>query len=230
MSKRVLGLATIFIALIILCAAFWPKSTSKETINSPAPRAPAAIPKKLDRILPVHTGGKAAIRLPPPVERSGEAQARQESLVERFRIGRGRGVSVADERFEVLRLKAIPAAQYRPELGEKIGERMGFAIFASRDASGEFTNDGTFPVVAKKSNGMLGIVTGTIVVRLKESSLALSLADTYEMTLKYIDDDLRIAYYSAAGKTSLTQLVDLLARDTAVESVNLEIVNSKKRN
>ncbi len=229
MSKRVLGIA-LAIAAVALVWVLWPKNHTPEAIhNTPAPRAPAAIPKKLDRILPRHTGGKAAVRLPPPTEAPSAAEARNESLLNRFRIGRGRPVTVGNERFELLNLRAIPKAQYRADLGEKIGEKLGFVIFASRSPAGAASDDGTFSVVAKKSNGMLGIVTGTIIVRLKESALALTLAETYELTLKYIDDDLRMAYYSTSDKASLNKIVELLSQDNAVETVNLEIINSKKR-
>lgn len=233
MSLRSLGIATAILILLSIFAS-WPRDHQPEIFNKPpAPRIPASIPKKLDRVAEPVSSGKMAIRLPEPTassptpERNAE---RNERFIDRYRWNGSRGIHVSDQRFDFLRLKAITSENYRSDMGTGVDEKLGYVIFAARDAFGELSEDGTLPVVAKRSNGMLGIVTGTIIVRLRESALAIGIAENYHLTLKYIDDDLKVAYYSGQdSKTSLTNLVEALKHDTAVESVNLEIVNSKKR-
>ncbi len=230
MSKRVYTFAAVAGLLLALSFWLWPAFQSKETINnSPAPRAPAGVPRKLDQVLPRPQPSRARIRLPEPTESAQAGADRQSDFISRYRVGGPKGgISVADGRFELLSLRAVPAARYVPDMGHKVSEKLGYVIFASSRPPGT-ADDESLLVVAKKSNGMLGIVTGTIIVRLKEAALALDLANSYKLTLKYIDDDLRLAYYSTTEDTSLAQIVEILKQDDAVETVNLEIVNSKKR-
>lgn len=233
MSKRVFAFA-IGIAILI-GLSFWigPSSKSGETIHKmPAPRAPASVPRKLDQVLPKPAPHKALIRLPDSAAPQVATLRQNDEFLSRYRMNGNAGrIRVSDGRFELLNLRAIPKARYQPDMGTFVTEKLGYTIYSSRRPSAVENDEGSLLVVAKKSNGMLGIVTGTIIVRLKEAALALSLADSYQLRLKYIDDDLRIAYYAANEGTSvsLAQLVELLQKDEAVETVNLEIINSKKR-
>lgn len=233
MSKRVFATATLVALVVVLAVWLWPSSPSRETIQkTPAPRVPASVPRKLDQVLPAPTPHKAMIRIPDSSTPPAATGRLQDEFLSRYRMSGTSGrIRVSDGRFELLNLRAITKNRYQRDMGPVVTEKLGYVIYASHRPPEVEDGDGSLLVVAKKSNGMLGIVTGTIIVRLKEAALALSLADSYQLQLKYIDDDLRIAYYSAGEGTraTLAQLVELLSQDEAVETVNLEIVNSKKR-
>ncbi len=172
--------------------------------------------------------GRESLRIAVAQNLEAELQ-RKEDFLSKYRVGQ-RDAMPGAATYEMLKLKAIPRGQYDPRLGERITEKLGFVIYAAPSTKPfELAVDGSLPVVAQKSNGMLGIVTGTIVVTLKQSSMAQGLAQSYDLTLKYLDKDMRLAYFSAPDKTALDQVVVALQKDSAVEHVNLEIVQSKKR-
>lgn len=172
--------------------------------------------------------GRESLRVPLEQRIEDEIQ-RKEAFLNRYRVFPMEPLPGATT-FEMLKLKAITKDQYEPHMGSLISEKLGFVIYAADDHDPFLLSiDGTLPVVANKSNGMLGIVTGTIVVTLKESSMAQALAQTYDLTLKYLDKEMRLAYFSAPSKTALDKVVEALQKDVSVEHVNLEIVQSKKR-
>ena len=172
--------------------------------------------------------GRESLRVPIEQRIEDEIQ-RKEAFLNRYRVVPMEPLPGAAT-FEMLKLKAVAKDQYDPRLGLLISEKLGFVIYAADDHSPFLLSiDGNLPVVANKSNGMLGIVTGTIVVTLKESSMAQAVAQNYGLTLKYLDKEMRLAYFSAPSKTALDKVVEALQKDVSVEHVNLEIVQSKKR-
>jgi len=227
-------------ALVILAAIFLyykrqatTRSTAqtfqdiKKPSSTDAGRNPASIPAAGVPVIRAEEDGRETIRIAFEQKVELEMQ-RKEDLLNQYRLGPMPPLPGAGA-FEMLKLKAVPKAQYEPRMGQLISEKLGFAIFATTQSAFELTAGTELPVLAKKGNGILGIVTGTIIVTLKENTLAPLLAQTYDLTLKYLDKDLRLAYFTAPANTPLDKVVEALQRDASVENVNLEVVQSRKR-
>lgn len=225
------------VAVLLVLTAIWflqsgnPKTeygVKHSEATDTAGRSPASAPRPGVPVVRVtEDNGKDTIKL--AFEQKIELQMqRKEDLLNQYRLGPMPPLPGAGT-FEMMRLKAVPKAAYEPRMGQLISEKLGFAIFASTQSMYSLSAEHGLPVVANKSNGMLGIVTGTIIVTLKESGLAASIAQSYDLTLKYLDKDLRIAYFTAPANTQLERVVEALQRDGSIESVDLEIVQSRKR-
>lgn len=169
--------------------------------------------------------GRESLRLAPN-QNLQAAAIQQQDFLNRYRVP---GPIAGAENFEMLKLKAIPAQAYRPDMGPRIDEKFGFVIMAGEQNRFDIAIDGSRPVVAKKGNGMLGILTGTIIVVLKDNNAADELARSYNLTLKFLDPDLKLAYYSAPTETPLDQVAAQLEANSSVERVTLEVVQTRKR-
>lgn len=169
----------------------------------------------------IPSNGKQGIHLPPPIKEPSHGD-----FLSRYRDVSPSRASLPG--YDLMRLRAIQKDRYRPGLGTQIDEKFGFVIYAADGQSDLMVDDG-LPVVAKNTNGILGIVTGTLIVTLREGALALDLAKDYGLKVIYFDEDLRLAYYSAPEKSSLDSVVETLKRDRLVESVNLEVIQSRKK-
>lgn len=128
--------------------------------------------------------------------------------------------------YEVLNLRAVPKDEYRPEMGAVVTEKMNYMMIAGSQG---LTAGVTLPVVARASNGLLGIVTGTFLVKIKDLSDVSPVARTHGLTLKFLDEDTKVAYFSAAPATSLNDVLSALKDDPSVENASLEVIQSQKR-
>jgi hypothetical protein len=227
----------IFIALLLgLLFLFNSKSSKSEpeqtsaSSQSPPPKAvvkPAPAPAPEVRVDMDARVGRASMKIVNGPSFAESAQG-QTSLIERFRLPSATPLSGA-ESFEMMKLKAVLESSYRPEMGERIEEKFGFVIFASRQSQFNLTLDGSLPVVAKIGNGVLGIVTGTIIVTLTDSQAAKNVANAHGLNLKFVDLDLKLAYYSAPATAALDQVAAELKANSYVEQVTLEVVQARKR-
>lgn len=135
--------------------------------------------------------------------------------------------------FKILNLRAIPKSSYKATMKPPIAEKFGMLIYSvdpnAGFGSGFGLSNGGKPVVAKDSNGIIGIVTGTIIVRLKDSSTFVELATRYGISSIYFDANLNLAFYSAPLGVRLDELVQSLKQDPSIEDAQLEILLSEKR-
>lgn len=206
-----------------VAAVIQPSTTDQRLVrHQKAGRKPAAIEVRFDPRL-----GRPTMK----VAQNHDIEAARQSVKERlarYRIPASALLAGA-EAFELMKLKAVPAANYRAEMGELIEEKLGFAIFAGSQGRFDLAADGGLPVVAKKGSGLLGIVTGTLIVTLKDGGAASPLARQHQMDLKFFDPDLKLAYYTAPSTAVLDQLASELEANANVENVTIEIVQSRKR-
>ena len=131
------------------------------------------------------------------------------------------------QEFEVLRLRAIEKENYDPSLGARVDERLGYVIFAS---AGGFALDGAgLPVVVKGSAGAFAIVTGTILVTLKDKNALSAVEKTHGLSLRHFDEAIGLASFAAPEASPLNALVDGLKSDPSVADATLEILQNWKR-
>ncbi|KYG66086.1 hypothetical protein AZI86_03195 [Bdellovibrio bacteriovorus] len=131
--------------------------------------------------------------------------------------------------FQVLRLRAISKYSYTEEMGTVIDQKMNLVFFDPSESSAT-AKPMTFPVVMKSSNGQLGILSGTLLVTMKDIQQAGLLAQRFGLALKAQDNSLGLAYLGAPRADEVSELINSLRQDPAVKSVEAEIVqNWKKR-
>lgn len=203
------------------------QNKSSPAVDQPIAAAAAAKPEPAVTVVINPAIGRESLRIAGDSS-TVHSQQKHEDMLTRFRFPNSRPITGA-ENFELLKLKAIPTRSFAPGMGEKIEDKFGFTIFAAPGPDFNLTTDGSLPVVAKKGSGMLGIVTGTILVTLKDSNLAQGLAQAHSLKLKFVDPDLKLAYFSAPTSAPLDQIVSTLSASEGVEHVTLEVVQARKR-
>lgn len=191
---------------------------SDEPRPEPDSRAPAArIP------------GREGVGPLKPYDFAGE-RLRRESFLRQH--GGGEKFRQEGQEFERMRLIAVPSSEYDRSSGAAVAERMGYVFIPTSELAPLNRRSGSseFPVVAQSASGLLGVVTGTLVVQLKDLSAVNAVARRHGLKLKYLDQDLQTAYFeSADGAVTLEQLADGLREEVVVAEVRLEIVQSRKR-
>lgn len=126
--------------------------------------------------------------------------------------------------FQVLRLRAIPRYSYTSQMGPIVDERMNMVFFDPTMAS----LPPTFPVVMNSSTGRLGVITGTIVVKLKNIRQAGILAQRFGLALKAQDDSLGLAYLVPPRVDQVAAYIYELSKYPGVKYVKAEIFQSWK--
>lgn len=193
-----------------------------------ASETPATKPAVMEPTAPDDDSrGRAGIGALKPFNERVQSERRQDFA---RKYGTGQKLANAGVDFEVMGLRAVPLSQYDRSSGAAVTERLGYA-FIPTDESGSslVTKNGAMPVVAQASNGTLGIVTGTVIVSLKDLADAAALARDHSLKLKYVDQDLLQAYYESPSSQPLTAVMQTLSQQPAVKAVRLEIVQTRKR-
>ncbi len=141
----------------------------------------------------------------------------------------GRQMQIESSNYEILNLRAIPSADYNSGQGDVVLEKFGYVFVKSDDASiPQMLITDSRPVVAKSSNGMIALVTGTLIVKLKDASAAQMLAQSYGLELKSYDADVMTAYYKVPSGSSVVSATQILAQNSSVSVVQPEIVQAIK--
>lgn len=195
-------------------------SASRETATV-KPSAPKARPPV--EILPGQSG-KKAVRLRSVSQNIEDESRRRDDLISRYRVN-----SSIEEPFDRLRLRAVEKNRFEPSMGAEVGQLLGYVLVEASGPNAPLVTGDSLPVVSSKSNGRLGIVTGTIIVTLRDPERASALESSYGLELKYEDKPSRQAYFAANLGLPLDQLVEALTNDQGVESARLEIVQGKKK-
>lgn len=203
-------------------------ATTQAASTAPAAEAPTAKPAVMEPTAPDDDSrGRAGIGALKPFNERVQAERRQDFA---RKYGTGKTIANAGVAFEVMGLRAVPLSQYDRGSGTAVTERLGYAFVPSDEAdSALVTKTGGMPVVAQSSNGTLGIVTGTVIVNLKDLADAQGLARDHALKLKYVDQDLLQAYYESPSSQPLTAVMQTLSQQPGVKAVRLEIVQTRKR-
>lgn len=237
--KRWFGLAAILALVIVLVifnanvsrhrpqaqtTNFSSNASTASTASTTKPRLPSAQNSPVQ--LQPGLSGKAAVKLTHPAQNITEEIRRRDEALNRYLAPQNTATA---EPYYRLNLRAIDKNEYRADLGPQAGAIANFIIYENSSAEGALTVDQSVPVVAGKSNGRLGLVTGTIVATLRDPSRAPDVAKNYGLTLKYEAESTRQAYFSAAQNIPLDQVLAALEKDPDIEAAYLEIVQGKKK-
>ena len=126
---------------------------------------------------------------------------------------------------------AVEAEKFDVSMGEQIDEKAGFIVFKPvNKAAGSFSvDDRTRPVVVNQASGAIGIVTGTIVVRLKDFEQAEALARAFGLEEVSSDDTIATVFYKAPNGREIDDLIELLRADERVNRADAEIIQSTRQ-
>lgn len=127
---------------------------------------------------------------------------------------------------------AVESDKFDASMGEEIEEKAGFTVFKpSRPAqvAGFVLDEKTRPVVVNQSSGAIGIVTGTIVVRLKDFEQADALASAFGLEYVSSDDTIATVFYKAPRGREIDDLIELLRADGRVARADAEIIQSTRQ-
>jgi hypothetical protein len=152
---------------------------------------------------------------------------------ETFRgLERGAKQSISGHDYQALAAKAIPAQDYRPDMGSVLSRVGDYVIVAapaniSEDFSKLYLGSSDRPVVLNLANGAPAIVTGTIKVQLIDTAQAQVLAAAQGLKLLAVDQDLKVAFLRAPQEFSLTDAVNRLKGVAGVLRVDLDLFQSR---
>ena len=130
----------------------------------------------------------------------------------------------------MLGARAVPTKDYVSSYGPVLFTENGFSIVAIDTAA-----DGTWkdlilgkadrPVVVNTANARLGVVTGTLIVKLKDVAEADRFAGRQNLQLLSVDDLISTAYYRAPEGFPMLAGAEQLRQDAVVESIEVETVS-----
>lgn len=161
-----------------------------------------------------------AAALPPPM------QAYQ-------RLPKSKTRRINEKPFQILGVRAVPRAEYSASMGDILFEQNGFAVVALSPAAGEgwqdlAWNNADRPVLVNPANGRLAIVTGTLVVKLKDLAAADRLAAQEQLTVIAKDESTKTVYFRPPADYSLLSGQQRLVKQADVERVEIELYQSRK--
>lgn len=124
--------------------------------------------------------------------------------------------------YDRLSLRAIPKTEYRGDLNDIVTEKLGFVFVESANPqSGR-------PTVLNRANGLIGVITGTILVRTTDLSATQSLAQRLSLRILHTDESIGLVYL-AANPDAAAQIAKSIQGIPSVTSITLEIVESEAR-
>lgn len=135
--------------------------------------------------------------------------------------------------YHILGARAVPRDQYQASMGQILFEHNGFAVVGLASTATEawremVLRENDRPVVVNPSNGRLAVVTGTLIVKLRDMSAAEQLAALEKLEILSKDESIRTVFFRAppnylllAGQTRLLEHPD-------VERVELELYQARK--
>lgn len=147
------------------------------------------------------------------------------------RVPRGSSVlTLNGQSFSLAPAYAIKEGDYRPDLGEILEKKWGFAIFAAEKAPQRFISpDALNLVVVNESNGRWGIISGTVIVQIHPKADLSALAEAYNLQILMLDEALHQAYMKVPAGTDFQTLLVDLKQDSRVRGTEVEIIQSEKR-
>jgi len=120
----------------------------------------------------------------------------------------------------------------RADLGKQdlIDQKAGFLVVRGNVSAATAIDtprgERLYPVALNTRSGQLGIVTGTIVARLKDPAVATSVAENHGLTLIRAYPHLGYAYYKAPATRDVLAAAGALAGDARVQQADVEVVEN----
>lgn len=127
---------------------------------------------------------------------------------------------------------AVESEKYDKSMGEEIEEKAGFTVYKPVDkasVSGFKLEEKTRPVVVNQSSGAIGIVTGTIVVRVRDFEEVDAIAKAFNLEVVSTDDTIATAFYRAPKGFEIDDLLEMLRADGRVAHADAEIIQSMRQ-
>ncbi|MGZ3722025.1 MAG: hypothetical protein ACXVA9_03780 [Bdellovibrionales bacterium] len=242
MRFRVLAFVSIIIAGIIwwftrpFYTSMAPKSSSTQETTQLSQSTP-----KMTKVPPPQVNFKKnlgeydtkhAVFLPPPIL-DGPA-GNDAAPMDRYRgLKMGDPVSVNGRQQLVLGARGVPTPKYNSSFGPILFEKYGYAIVAlNTSADPAWTelimHESDRPLIVNPSNGRLGIVTGTLMIKFSDIHQADKLAGRENLQLMSVDESIDVGYFKAPENYRLLSASDRLRQDPGILRVELEVVESFK--
>jgi hypothetical protein len=145
----------------------------------------------------------------------------------------GRPVSVNGRNQMVLGARAVPTSKYDPSFGPVLFKKNGYSIVAlDTDADPSWQemvmHDSDRPLVVNPSNGRLGVVTGTLMIKFSDLHAADRIAGRENLQLLSLDESIGVGYFKAPENYQLLYASDRLRKDRDILRVELEVVDTIK--
>jgi len=140
---------------------------------------------------------------------------------------------INEKPFQILGARAVPRSEYSASMGEVLFEHNGFVVVALARTAGEgwqdlMWNNSDRPVLVNPANGRLAIVTGTLVVKVRDMAAAERLAAQEQLTIVAKDESTKTVYYRPPAGYSLLSGQQRLVKQADVERVEIELYQSRK--
>lgn len=195
------------------------------------PAKPVIIMKKaIGDDLPVKNGGVPFVQR----HKLDGQPGNDSSPMERYRgLKLSEEVKVNGRPQFVLGARAVPTPKYNSSFGPVLFEKNGYSIVGlNTDADASWQqgpmHEGDRPVVVNTSNGRLGIVTGTLMIKFSDLHQADKLAGRENLQLLDTDESIGVGYFRAPENYPLLSAVDRLKNQPDVLRVELEVVEAFK--
>lgn len=144
----------------------------------------------------------------------------------------GPEIPINERKERVLGVRAVPTSEYNSSYGPVLFEQDGFSVVALNTVAEPgwddlvmHTNDR--PVVAD-GNGRVGILTGTIMVKLDDIHEADKIAGSEGFQVLYLDQAINVAYFRVPENYHLLSGSQKLSQSAGVMRVELEVAQGRK--
>lgn len=127
--------------------------------------------------------------------------------------------------FQMTRLRAVPSNQFHDKMGRNIFRKMNFVFFEPSEPSGANVS-ASLPVLFNTTSGQPALVSGTLIVGLKDVSRASQVAEKYGLALTAQDNMLGVVHFGSPRSNETNEIMQMLRADPEVKSVSAEILET----
>jgi hypothetical protein len=140
---------------------------------------------------------------------------------------------INSHRYQVLGAWAVPKEGYSASMGEVLQEQNNYSVVALDNSAGDSWKTLTVrpdarPVLISPDSGRLSVVTGTLVVKLKDLEKAGAIADSENLQVIGVDEQIHTVYYKAPVGYPLLSGLKRLQAHADVELAELELDQARK--
>ena len=187
------------------------------------------------RVIALLIGFAAMPTLASAADRAATAAATERAAVLQT-VGRGASLTSNHQQYQILTgvraVKRMAKEQPQQTLtrmgGGKLIETKGsFVVFtaASQSAASVTSVNGTsYPAVVNQRTGGIGILPGTVNVKLKDSANATSVASAHGLEVVRVFTHLQTAFYRVKTGQDVLAAATALAADARIESAEVEVI------
>lgn len=206
-------------------------SVAKDDVAPPVGSPTPVSPRGVYRQVGAHQGALI------PFSRRGldRGTGRETSPTERYRgLEISAALKINEHDQQVLAARAIPTSNYSAkQFGPLLFEENGFSIVAMDTRNSEpwadlVVHEADRPVVVNPASGRMGVVTGTVILKLSNIADAEKIAERENLTLLSVDPTINTAYFRAPEKYGLVSGSQRLQEDPGVVRVELEVVQGPR--